>query len=199
MYYGETIETDIFLREFEDQMRSLIENEPEEWLEVLSDEELATEASAEFMASVVDGYKTIPSGFLNTMADHFMSCVQINRVKDHFIEIMDDLKDEFPEIFTDKYTAHFLSNTREYLLILIIENQDFFEAFKSTFCNQERGELFVKHLQNPSSSLCDIIDEAVRAGEQCFEQINFEDVGRMVSKTIEKVERSKTEMPKLSI
>ena len=199
MYYGETIETEIFLREFDGRMRTLIENEPEEWLKILSYEELAAEASADFMASVVDGFKSIPSGFLNTMADHFMSCVQVDRVASRFDEIMDDLKDEFPKKFTDKHTAQFLSDTEDYLLILIIENQDFFEAFKSTLCEQEIGELFVRHLQNPSSTLEIVKDEPIRVGEQCVEQINFDDVGRMVSKTIEKVERSRNEMSKWSI
>ena len=199
MYYGETIETEIFLREFEGQMRTLIENEPEEWLETLSDEVLAMEASADFMADAMVGYKSMPPGFLNTMADHFMSCVQVDRVASHFEDIMADLKDEFPKKFTDKHTAQFLSDTEDYLLTLIIENQDFFEAFKSTLCNQVRGALFVKHLQNPSSKLCHILDEAMLAEEQCSGQINFEDVGRMVSKTIEKVERSRNEMPKWSI
>jgi len=196
MFYHETTETKIFLREFEGSMRSLIENDPEGWLEILSDEELAAEASADFIASVVDGYKSIPSGFLSTMADHFMSCVQKDRVTSHFDEIMDDLKDECPKKFTDKYTAQFLSDTKDYLLILIIENQDFVNAFMSSVCNQDIGELFVRHLQNPSSTLEDVIDEPIRAEERCVDQINLEDVGRMVLRTIEKVEQSRNKFSK---
>ena len=79
---------------------------------------------------------------------------------------------------------------------LIIENQDFVNAFMSSVCNQDIGELFVRHLQNPSSTLEDVIDEPIRAEELCVDQINLEDVSRMVLRTIEKVEQSRNKFSK---
>ena len=66
----------------------------------------------------------------------------------------------------------------------------------SSVCNQDIGELFVRHLQNPSSTLEDVIDEPIRAEELCVDQINLEDVGRMVLRTIEKVEQSRNKLSK---
>ena len=51
----------------------------------------------------------------------------------------------------------------------------------SSVCNQDIGELFVRHLQNPSSTLEDVIDEPIRAEELCVDQINLEDVGRVLA------------------
>ena len=45
-------------------------------------------------------------------------------------------------------------------------------------------------------TLEDVIDEPIRAEELCIDQINLEDVGRMVLRTIEKVEQSRNKLSK---